>query len=493
MSISEAQRKKDAHAGPHDSFPLDAQHVHAAWMLAGHAANPSAVRAKIKAWAKAHGMMDKLPKTAQDDDKAEDTIKKATGEDMRAVMQQTWAHGYEAGNSWMHRHLIQLAHERGLLRHLPPEAHGMMHEMGIAHEHEGIANRTDSDNNVVGAGHEHVVTKAQPKVGFIEIQKSWGADGQDCFYEGWLSTPTRDLEKDVTEPEAFIPALPSYFARRAPVSVQHGTQFLPAGHLQKAVVVRDGKVIGEASHPTDGAYFEHFPGTGSGVWVRGRLTESPARDSVRKGNCGGMSFIAMATEFYPLPGGGRRITKLNPLQETTVAPYPVNTDAQIAVAKAFGLESTAEEVHNEDDNVSVTIEELLAQALEARNAAQKTEEPEGVTKAELGALLLDFKTQIESTVAESVQKAIPARGEGAGRKGGIPAPDDFSVAARDADPLRYIAKKASQMQTDSSIELDEVDQKLVAALTWKALQEGLTMADDEDDNGFAELQKLING
>ena len=485
MSITAAQRRKDPHAGPGESFPEDSEHIRAAWDLAGHAANPGSVRRKVISWAKAHGMMNRLPKSAHDWHATDQKLSKATSEDMRAVMHEAWHSATDSGNTWMHRHLIMLAHERGLLKHLPSEAHGMMHEMGIAHEHEGMANKTDNDGNVVGAGHEHMVTKATPKVGFIEIQKSWGDDGQDCFYEGWLSTPSRDLEKDVTEPEAFVGALPSYFARRAPVSVQHGTQFLPAGHLQKAVVVRDGNVLASAEHPTDAAEFEHFPSSGSGVWVRGRLTESPARDSVRKGNCGGMSFIAMATEYTPLPGGGRRITKLDPLQETTVAPYPVNSEARIEVAKAFGL-STAEDHTDEDNNVSMTIDELLAQALEARNAAQTTPQAEGVTKAELGQMLLDFKTQVEASVAEAVQKAMPAvRGEGAGRKGAI-APDDLSIAARDADPLRYIARKAT-----SGEELDAVDQTLINALTFKALTDGLTMSEDEDDNGLEELQKLI--
>ena len=481
MSISAAQRKKDPKAGPHGSFPLDADHLKAAWDLAGHAANPEAVRAKVLAFARAHGMMDRLPASAKQHAKNSETMQKATAEDMRAVMQQAWQVGYESGNTWMHQHLVQLAHERGLLKHLPQEAHGMMHDMGIPHEHEGMTNKTDSDGNPVGSGHEHMVTKATPKVGFIEIQKSWGDDGQDCFYEGWLSTPSRDLEKDITEPEAFIPSLSSYFARRAPVSVQHGTQFLPAGHLQKAVVVRDGNVLAEASHPTDAADFEHFPNSGSGVWVRGRLTESPARDSVRKGNCGGMSFIALATEYAPLPGGGRRITRLDPLQETTVAPYPVNSEATIAVAKAFGL-SPAEE-HSQEDNMTQSIDELLAKALEARQA-QETPESEGVTKDELGQMLLDFKTQIEATVAESVQKAMPVRGEGTGRKGGVSEVNPADL--RDADPVKYIAKKAV-----SGDEMDELDMRLLHAITWKALTEGLVDGDDDDDAGLESIQKLI--
>jgi hypothetical protein len=478
MSITAAQRKKDPHAGPGDSFPEDSAHLKAAWDLASHAKDPEAVRAKVLAFARAHGMMDRLPASA----KHHDTIQKATAEDLRTVFSNMW----NASDDWQHRHMVQVAHDRGLAKHLPHQAHGMLHDMGLSHEHEGMTNQTDDDGNVMGCGHEHMVTKAMPKVGFFNLEKAWGDDGADCFYEGWLSTPTKDLERDITEPEAFVGVIKSYFARRAPVSVQHGTQYLPAGHLQKAVVVRDGNVLATAEHPTDAAEFEHFPGSGSGVWVRGRLTEAPARDSVRKGNCGGMSFIAMASEYTPLYGGGRRITKLSQLQETTVAPYPANPEAAIAVAKAFGL-SPAEDHQDKDDKVSVTIEELLAKALEQKQAEEtKTSEPQGVTHEELGKLLLDFQAKIESGVEAAVVKSLPVRGEGAGRKGGSTEPRT-AAQERDDDPFKYIVKKA----VDGS-ELDEIDQKLIAALTWKALTDGMLDTEEEDDAGIADqLSKIL--
>ena len=195
-----------------------------------------------------------------------------------------------------------------------------------------------------------------------------------------------------------------------------------------------------------------------------------------------MSFIALATEYSNLPGGGRRITRLDPLQETTVAPYPVNSEATIAVAKAFGL-SPAEE-HSHEDNMTQSIDELLAKALEARQAETKTE-PEGVTKEELGSVLLDFQTKINESVEAAVQKAMPVRGEGAGRKGGLPA-GEAGLITRDSDPLKYIAKKAM-----SGEEMDEIDMKLLYAITWKALTDGLSMNENEDESGFDEIQKLI--
>lgn len=60
-------------AGPDMSFPIkDASDVNDAWRLAGHAANPDAVRAKIKRIAKRLGLTSGLPDTAKDDKKEDD-------------------------------------------------------------------------------------------------------------------------------------------------------------------------------------------------------------------------------------------------------------------------------------------------------------------------------------------------------------------------------------------------------------------------------------
>src|SRR5258708_10699725 len=55
------------------------------------------------------------------------------------------------------------------------------------------------------------------------------ADGS-LDVEGWISTPAKDIEKDVIEPEAFSgSALSLYMKRGAQVSAEHQTKSLPVG------------------------------------------------------------------------------------------------------------------------------------------------------------------------------------------------------------------------------------------------------------------------
>lgn len=66
------KEKPWAFAGPNGSFPIrDKSDVGDAWGLAGHADDPDAVRAKIKAIAKRLGLTDGLPDTAKDDNTKE--------------------------------------------------------------------------------------------------------------------------------------------------------------------------------------------------------------------------------------------------------------------------------------------------------------------------------------------------------------------------------------------------------------------------------------
>lgn len=57
-----------AHAGPGDSFPLTgtAQNVRAAWDLAGKSkhGSPDVIRARVKAFARGHGLENALPESA---------------------------------------------------------------------------------------------------------------------------------------------------------------------------------------------------------------------------------------------------------------------------------------------------------------------------------------------------------------------------------------------------------------------------------------------
>jgi hypothetical protein len=447
MSVPAAERKKDYHAGPGDSFPLGTagQHLKAAWDLAGHAANPDEVRAHIRAFAREHGLTDMLPSTAKDD-----SVKKATSATAKELLQTAWDNADDHGDSYQKGRLAEFAAKRGLAHHLPPEAHTIMHQQGIVHAHEGVT------NDHLGF-HTHPIVKAYhpiSKQGIIV--KSWDS-GDDVHTEGWLSTPDRDLEKDETVPEAFIPSMDQYFARRAPLSIEHDGKTLPIGHLQKAAVVRDGKILKAASHPTDPSEFEHFPNSGTGVWARARVNEEPGKTAVRKGNVGGFSFIANATKLEHIPGGRYRYLEFSPWMESTIAAYPINPNAVIQVAKAFGLK--------EQDNMQneLTLEELLTLAAKAQ---EEKEVQKGITLESLGTLFGQFETKILNAVDERVSKAMPARGEGVGRQSTVNPSED----PRDKDPVSYIVQKS--LKPD---ELDTTDKQLIWALTEKVLTDGMSI------------------
>jgi hypothetical protein len=270
--------------------------------------------------------MDRLPESAKSYHSGK--VMKAKQGDLQELFSMAWNHESMEGDTSEKRRLVRFAEAHQLAHLLPEEAHGMMHDMHVPHNHDGVENDTEGY-------HSHEVVKA----GFTgEIFKSWfPADGADAHFEGWLATPMKDRERDVTEPEAFITPAASYFSRRAPLSVKHGTDYLPVGHLQKAAMVRDGKIIQSFSHPTDPAEFEHFPGSGTGVWVRGVVNEEPGVSAIRKGNVGGMSYIAQASHKEKLPGGRYRYTNFDIWVESTIAAYPINPEAVIAVVKARGF------------------------------------------------------------------------------------------------------------------------------------------------------------
>lgn len=308
MSISEAQRKKDPHAGPHGSYPLDPEHLKAAWDLAGHAKDPDAVRRKILAYAREHGLMDHLPETAR----------KATSSTISDLFNLSWQHETMEGDESQKRRLVAFAQEHNLLHLLPNDAHGLMHDMGVPHKHEGMEEN-----------HTHTVTKAyNPVAKSFYVAKSWSI-GEVTYIEGWVSTEDRDIEKDIVPPEAFATSMKGYFDRRAPLSSNHGTKKYPVGHLQKSALVRDGTVFAEFEHPTDPAPFEHFPAKGTGWYARGVLTDTDAASAVSKGNIGAFSWIGNLHTYQPLEDGGRKYLEVNPLLESTIAAYPVNPQAQI--------------------------------------------------------------------------------------------------------------------------------------------------------------------
>lgn len=499
-AISAAQRKQDPHAGPHGSFPLDPAHLKAAWDLAGHAADPEKVRARVKAYAKAHGMMQHLPKDAQEEEK---TVQKAKGSDVRDLLHT--AYHMSEPHSYARESLVRMAASKGMTHHLPAEAHTELHEYGIRHNHpnmnDGITPRLnhenegdiqeDPDDPAYPLMHDHVVTKAfNPKVVNGVIQKSW-SEGEDQYIEGWMSTPDRDIERDITEPEAFLGGpLADYFARSAPLSLEHGTDTLPAGHLQKAVILRDGNPLEEALHPSDPADFSHLPTTGSGVWVRGRLTDEPAKSAVRKGNVGGMSFTGNFTRYVPLPGGGKHFNQpgaINPLLESTVAAYPVNPKAAFSrVQKALGLSDTptqeSETMPADEFDFDAFMQEAADRAEAKRAEEQASQVQKSVTPEQLGDMLTQFMSRIEALVDAKVQKALPApvipeRGEGVGRKGVQTTEETASAASQfEADPVNFLVKKA---QTDQGHEnFTQAEKSAAGALMIHVLADGMAYGED---------------
>lgn len=335
MSISKEQRDKDPHAGPGDSFPLDREHLHSAWDLSGHAADPSAVRRNIIAFAKRHGMTDLLPATAHEWNKgmakkAFDLLQlavafKAKTSDVESLLQLSWEHESMEGDTPEKRQLVRWAHDHGMSHLLPGDSHSLMHDMGIPHNHEGVAN---DDNGM----HTHLVSKAM--VSESTVQKAWEADGK-TYIEGWISTPERDLQGDIVEPEAFIPSMDRYFRVGAPLSSEHNIRKLPVGHVQKAAVVRDGNILKSANHPDEpNVEFEHFPATGSGIWGRAVITEAETGTAIKAGNVRGFSWIGDPVKKTPLPGKGSVFHEVNPWNETTVAAYPINQGAAVMAVKA---------------------------------------------------------------------------------------------------------------------------------------------------------------
>src|SRR5258708_11464269 len=84
----------------------------------------------------------------------------------------------------------------------------------------------------------------------LEIMKySVKADGT-LDAEGFISTPDKDIERDILEPEAFSgEGLTGYMKRGAPVSIEHGTKTLPIGFMHKARLVRNGQVLQDENNP----------------------------------------------------------------------------------------------------------------------------------------------------------------------------------------------------------------------------------------------------
>lgn len=175
------------------------------------------------------------------------------------------------------------------------------------------------------------------------ITKAYDQPDGSVAIEGWVSTPNRDMEKDILEPEAFAgDGFTQYFMRGAPISSEHNTNAYPVGYMHKAVLVRSGQIIQEENNPRyDRGDFRFFDSSGTGWYGMGTIYDQKAAQSVKKGSVGSFSWIGMPTEWEDLQGGGRRFSKkgtINPLLEVTITAYPINSAAMMRIAKAHNIQ-----------------------------------------------------------------------------------------------------------------------------------------------------------
>lgn len=459
--VTAAQRRRMPHAGPGESYPLSPGTLRAAWDLAGRtkSGDPDSIRRKVLAYARKHGLMGHLPDTAIAWARQHGMVTKADlpvlkASRISALMHMAWNDEAMEGDTGQRRRLVRWAAANNALSALPDEAHGMLHDMAIPHEHSGVKQEVDETGNVVGAGHSHTIKKAtdEPVEGYATITKAWQpAESDDTVFEAWLSTEDPDTQKDIVPPEAFKGAMPSYLARKAPLSTNHNMQGFPVGHLQRVALVRNGRIFDQGTHPDDPADFEHFPGTGTGVYVRGVVTDSQARTAVLKGNLGGMSWVGHLREYDLLPNGGRRYGRIEPWLESTLAAYPVNTNATLVAAKA------------ETEGNMDTLEKILLEAADALEDGDQTP-VDTVTKAEIQEMLKEFSSQMSTLLDEKVEKALTAQREpGVGRQG--PPSED----PRDADPVAYVVAKAARDE-----DLEQSDKDFIWGVTHKAISQGMT-------------------
>ena len=111
------------------------------------------------------------------------------------------------------------------------------------------------------------------------------------------------------------------------------------GFLQKAVLVRDGKILQAEDNPKhEKTDFRYFDG-GTGWYSLVNIYEDIAIRGIVKGVLSAFSWIAMPKEWDDTEDGGRHFYKpgsIAPIIETTLTAYPVNTQAVMKIAKSRG-------------------------------------------------------------------------------------------------------------------------------------------------------------
>jgi hypothetical protein len=292
----------------------------------------------------------------------------------------------------------------------------------------------------------------------IQLTKAWG--DTVAFYEGWLSKDSVDEDRHIIDPEAFSSAMDSYFERRAPVSFIHdGGKRLPAGHLQKAAIIKEGQVIKSASHPTDPADFEALPSTGNGVYVRGIANNPDVALALKSGNVGGLSFQAMATGEKRADGtkyfGPNSISFW---KESTVAPYPKNPDAAILLTKA-NTENQMDET-----KLAALLESKFNEFLE--KAKPSTPPAPSTPPVNVEELITKAKEELTKSFEEKLEKAQTlTRGEPAQQKGSI---TPSNTPSTDRNLITELLEKAEKKEPYT-----EDDMFVLERLTFKALSDGL--------------------
>src|SRR6266700_3948971 len=176
----------------------------------------------------------------------------------------------------------------------------------------------------------------------LAMMKARVLDDGSIESEGWISKPNKDLDKDMLEPESFSPALKAYMDGGAPISVEHGTRYLPVGFLQKAVLVRDGNI------------YDQKAGLG-----------------VMKGTVRYFSWIGMPNRWKDQPDGGRHFTdpgSIDPLIEVTLTGFPVNNQAVMRIAKAQGY---SPEINLMELYANPMVIDVAVEAMGVREAAER--------------------------------------------------------------------------------------------------------------------------
>jgi len=115
---------------------------------------------------------------------------------------------------------------------------------------------------------------------------------------------------------------------------------------------------------------------------------------------------------------------------------------------------------------------LIAKAVKPEQTPAPAPAPEPVAKAvtleDVQNLIVQSFAEFSKAMDTKIQKATEFSREGTGRVGTVDPKD-----ARDADPIKYIVKKAQDHN-----ELDQTDKDLIAELTSRALRDGMKYGEE---------------